>query len=151
MLSDASFHPAAADTAEADAPGTSGAASGLSLELLSEIGGAVELPESPSSFELEASAGAAAGARALVSTDRRALLGRWMGANNIAKPVATPAEVQLVDSLIVKHDALNRDPSAAAHDILEAYTRELLARRGDSACQLRKKARVGACARLRFR
>ena len=98
------------DTADADAQPE------LTLDLLSEVGGSVRMDELP---ELRGAASA--------------------DAADIAKPVATPAEVQLVDGLIAKHDALNCDAETAASAILEAYTRELLARRGDPACQLRKK------------
>ena len=120
------------DTADADAQPE------LTLDLLSEVGGSVRMDELPE-LRGAASADAAGGTRAAVYSTRRAMLSRFLGENNIAKPVVTPAEVQLVDGLIAKHDALNCDAETAASAILEAYTRELLARRGDPACQLRKK------------
>lgn len=113
----------------------------MSLDFLSEIGGNVSIADPPPSPPAADDSVGPAGARAAVSSRGHAMLMRFLGSNNMAKPVSTAAEKQLVDELIAKHDALNRDPVMASQDILRDYTLELLKRCNDPACQLRKKVR----------
>lgn len=122
----------------------------MSLDFLSEIGGNVSIADPPPSPPAADDAGGVgpAGARAAVSSRGHAMLMRFLGSNNMAKPVSTAAEKQLVDELIAKHDALNRDPVMASQDILRDYTLELLKRCNDPACQLRKKVRYSSTHRM---
>jgi hypothetical protein len=137
-------HPFVEDGTAEDDNGAGAAAPELSLEYLEGFGGRVSL-DAPLAVALAAGAAdvfgsaAAGGARAAVSTRPQELLKRHLGSANLAKPVNQPAEVQLVEQLVAKHDALCRDADTAANDILRDYTVELLQRSNDPACQLRKK------------